>query len=354
MVTDFASTHLITRRLRDLHVYSEMLPCSHALADLDWKPAGIILSGGPASVYAAGSPHADPAYFDLDVPVLGICYGLQEIAYRSNADNVVAGVTREYGYADLKAKRVNGHVDRLFEGLEDGFKVWMSHGDKLAKLPKGFHTIATTQNSEFAAIAHESKHIYGLQLHPEVTHTENGIKILENFAVRICGAKQNWTMANFVDQEILRIRKLVGDGQVLGAVSGGVDSTVAAKLMQRAIGDRFHAVLVNNGVMRLDECEQVQKTLEKHLGINLTVADASQQFLDGLKGITDPEQKRKFIGSKFITVFEEEAKKIEAATAHSKKAGLVEWFLQGTLYPDVIERLVKQQVSYLAMLIRLS
>jgi GMP synthase (glutamine-hydrolysing) len=233
VVTDFASTHLITRRLRDLHVYSEMLPCSYALADLDWKPAGIILLGGPASVYAAGSPHADPAYFDLDVPVLGICYGLQEIAYRSSADNVVAGVTREYGYADLKAKRVNGRVNRLFEGLEDGFKVWMSHGDKLAKLPEGFHTIATTQNSEFAAIAHESKHIYGLQLHPEVTHTENGIKILENFAVRICGAKQNWTMANFVDQEILRIRKLVGDGQVLGAVSGGVDSTVAAKLNGR-------------------------------------------------------------------------------------------------------------------------
>ncbi|ELR08909.1 GMP synthase (glutamine-hydrolyzing) [Pseudogymnoascus destructans] len=339
LTLDFGSqyTHLITRRLRDLHVYSEMLPCTQKLADLDWKPAGIILSGGPSSVYEEGAPHVDPTYFDLNVPILGICYGLQEIAYRSSKDNVVAGVTREFGHADLKARKVDGHVDRLFDGLENEFKVWMSHGDKLAKLPEGFHTIATTPNSEYAAICHESKHIYGLQLHPEVTHTENGTKILENFAVKICGAKQNWTMANFVDQEVIRIRKFVGDGQVLGAVSGGVDSTVAAKLMQRAIGDRFHAVLVNNGVMRLNECEEVKTMLSEHMGINLTVADASKEFLDGLKGVTDPEKKRKFIGGKFIEVFEEEAKKIEAAAAKTDRAGPVEFFLQGTLYPDVIE-----------------
>ncbi|KFY87186.1 hypothetical protein V500_07114 [Pseudogymnoascus sp. VKM F-4518 (FW-2643)] len=339
LTLDFGSqyTHLITRRLRDLHVYSEMLPCTQKLADLDWKPAGIILSGGPSSVYEEGAPHVDPAYFDLNVPILGICYGLQEIAYRSCKDNVIAGTTREFGHADLKARKVDGHVDRLFDGLENEFKVWMSHGDKLAKLPEGFHTIATTPNSEYAAICHESKHIYGLQLHPEVTHTENGTKILENFAVKICGAKQNWTMANFVDQEVIRIRKFVGDGQVLGAVSGGVDSTVAAKLMQRAIGDRFHAVLVNNGVMRLNECEQVKTMLSEHMGINLTVADASKAFLDGLKGVTDPEKKRKFIGGKFIEVFEEEAQKIEAAAAKTDRAGPVEFFLQGTLYPDVIE-----------------
>ncbi|KAM3086212.1 GMP synthase (glutamine-hydrolyzing) [Clarireedia jacksonii] len=341
LTLDFGSqyTHLITRRLRELNVYSEMLPCTQKLADLDWKPKGIILSGGPYSVYEEGAPHVDPAYFDLGVPILGICYGLQEIAYRISKDNVIAGTAREYGHADLKAKKVNnGHVDRLFEGLEDEMRVWMSHGDKLAALPEGFHTIATTQNSEYAGIAHESQHIYGLQLHPEVTHTQNGIQILKNFAVGICGAEQNWTMAKFVDQEIARIRKLVGEkGQVLGAVSGGVDSTVAAKLMHEAIGDRFHAVLVNNGVMRLNECEQVQKTLTEHLGINLIVADASQQFLDGLKGISEPEAKRKFIGGKFIDVFEEEAKKIEDAAAHSDKAGKIEWFLQGTLYPDVIE-----------------
>lgn len=322
-----------------------MLPCTQTLADLDWKPAGIILSGGPASVYAEGSPHADPAFFDLGVPMLGICYGLQEIAFRSSADNVVASTSREYGHAKLKAKRLgshgSGHVDRLFEGLEDEFKVWMSHGDKLVRLPDGFQAIACTSNSEFAAVAHTSKPIYGLQLHPEVSHTENGNQILQNFAVRICGARPNWTMANFVDQEILRMQKLVGDGQVLGAVSGGVDSTVAAKLMQRAIGDRFHAVLVDTGLMRLKECEQVQETISRHLGINLTVADASRPFLDGLKGVTDPEQKRRFIGSKFIDIFEEEAKKIEIA-AHSEMTGPVEWFLQGTLYPDVIERLVQQ------------
>ncbi|KAL5594809.1 hypothetical protein BROUX41_001716 [Berkeleyomyces rouxiae] len=338
LTLDFGSqyTHLITRRLRELNIYSEMLPCTQKLADLDWKPTGIILSGGPASVYAPDAPHVDPAYFDLGVPILGICYGMQEIAYRSDSTNVIAGEHREYGHAELKAKNVNGHVDRLFKDLESEFKVWMSHGDKLGKLPEGFHTIATTPNSEYAAIAHESKNIYGLQLHPEVTHTENGTKLLENFAVGICGVRQNWTMANFVDQEILRIRKFVGDGQVLGAVSGGVDSTVAAKLMQRAIGDRFHAVLVNNGVMRLNECETVKATLEAH-GINLTVADASKEFLEGLAGIADPEKKRKFIGLKFIEVFEEEAKKIEAAAAKTDKAGPIEFFLQGTLYPDVIE-----------------
>ncbi|KAF7861753.1 uncharacterized protein EAF02_010707 [Botrytis sinoallii] len=341
LTLDFGSqyTHLITRRLRELNVYSEMLPCTQKLADLEWKPKGIILSGGPYSVYEEGAPHVDPAFFELGVPILGICYGMQEIAYRISKDNVIAGTAREYGHADLKAKKIdNGHVDQLFAGLEDDVKVWMSHGDKLGALPDGFHTIATTANSEYAAIAHESQHIYGLQFHPEVTHTENGIQLLKNFAVGICGARTNWTMAKFVDQEIARIRTLVGEkGQVLGAVSGGVDSTVAAKLMHEAIGDRFHAVLVNNGVMRLNECEQVRKTLTENLGINLIVADASEDFLDGLAGLDEPEAKRKFIGGKFIDVFEAEAKKIEDAAANSDKAGKIEFFLQGTLYPDVIE-----------------
>ncbi|TGO22709.1 hypothetical protein BGAL_0046g00290 [Botrytis galanthina] len=341
LTLDFGSqyTHLITRRLRELNVYSEMLPCTQKLADLEWKPKGIILSGGPYSVYEEGAPHVDPAFFELGVPILGICYGMQEIAYRISKDNVIAGTAREFGHADLKAKKIdNGRVDQLFAGLEDDVKVWMSHGDKLGALPDGFHTIATTANSEYAAIAHESQHIYGLQFHPEVTHTENGIQLLKNFAVGICGARTNWTMAKFVDQEIARIRTLVGEkGQVLGAVSGGVDSTVAAKLMHEAIGDRFHAVLVNNGVMRLNECEQVRKTLTENLGINLIVADASEDFLDGLAGLDEPEAKRKFIGGKFIDVFEAEAKKIEDAAANSDKAGKIEFFLQGTLYPDVIE-----------------
>ncbi|RAL05063.1 GMP synthase (glutamine-hydrolyzing) [Aspergillus ibericus CBS 121593] len=340
LILDFGSqyTHLLTRRLREINVYSEMLPCTQKVADLPFKPKGIILSGGPYSVYEDGAPHADPAIFDLGVPILGICYGLQEIAYRLGKDNVDAGTEREYGHAELHAKRLDdqGHVDKLFAGLEGQIRVWMSHGDKLVKLPEGFHIIATTSNSEYAGIAHQTKPLYGVQFHPEVTHTPLGATILKNFAVDICEAQQNWTMSRFVDQEIARIRKLVGEtDHVLGAVSGGVDSTVAAKLMKEAIGDRFHAVLVNNGCMRLNECDIVEETLNKHLGINLTVVDASKRFLDGLKGVTEPEKKRKFIGNTFIDVFEEEALKIEAKAEH--EGAKIKWFLQGTLYPDVIE-----------------
>lgn len=315
-----------------------MLPCTQKLAELSWKPKGVILSGSPYSVYDTDAPHVDPAIFELGVPILGICYGLQEIAWH-HGKNVVAGTEREYGHANVQAKRHNGHVDRLFKDLEDDLKVWMSHGDKLSALPASFHIIASTKNAPFAGIAHKTKPLYGIQFHPEVTHTPRGVKLLENFAVGICGARQDWTMAKFVDKEIARIRALVGDkGQVLGAVSGGVDSTVAAKLMHEAIGDRFHAVLVDNGCMRLNECEQVKNTLSHNLGINLTVVDASDLFLDGLKGITDnPEAKRRFIGSTFIDVFEAEALKIEEAAKDSPKAGPIEFFLQGTLYPDVIE-----------------
>ncbi|KAK2627765.1 hypothetical protein QTJ16_002411 [Diplocarpon rosae] len=340
LVLDFGSqyTHLITRRLRELNVYSEMLPCTQKLSELCWKPKGIILSGGPYSVYEADAPHVDPAIFELGVPILGICYGLQEIAWH-HGKNVVASSQREYGHADIQAQREAGHVDHLFKNLEDDVKVWMSHGDKLGALPPQFHIIATSKNSPYAGIAHQTKPIYGIQFHPEVTHTPRGVKLLENFAVGICGANQTWTMATFVDKEIARIRALVGEtGQVLGAVSGGVDSTVAAKLMHEAIGDRFHAVLVDNGCMRLNECAQVKKTLTEHLGINLTVVDASDLFLDGLKGIhDDPEKKRKFIGGTFIDVFEAEALKIEEAAKNSPKAGPIKFFLQGTLYPDVIE-----------------
>ncbi|KAK2765644.1 GMP synthase (glutamine-hydrolyzing) [Arachnomyces sp. PD_36] len=343
LTLDFGSqyTHLITRRLRELNVFSEMLPCTQKISELNFTPKGIILSGSPYSVYEKDSPHVDPAIFDLNVPILGICYGMQELAYRLSPDNVTAGTRREYGPAILRPQAVsNSHVDRLFNGLEEPMQVWMSHGDKLARLPEGFHTVATSDNSEYAAIAHGTKSIYGLQFHPEVTHTANGTQILKNFAIDICGSKQDWTMSAFLDQEVERIRKLVGDkGQVLGAVSGGVDSTVAAKLMKEAIGSRFWAVLVNNGVMRLDECEQVRKDLSEHLGINLTVVDASQQFLDGLKGLEDPEKKRKFIGGKFIDMFEAEAEKIEEASAKSGLGGKIGFFLQGTLYPDVIESL---------------
>ncbi|KAK5161535.1 GMP synthase (glutamine-hydrolyzing) [Oleoguttula sp. CCFEE 6159] len=343
LVLDFGSqyTHLITRRLRELNIYSEMLRCDQKLAELSWKPKGVILSGGPWSVYSADAPHVDPALFELNVPVLGICYGLQEIAWH-HGKNVLAGEKREYGHATLKVERHSGkeaHIDRLFRGLEDDMEVWMSHGDKLSQLPPKFHTIATTTNAPFAGIAHESQEYYGIQFHPEVTHTPRGTQLLKNFAVDICKARQDWTMDKFVDKEIARIRALVGEkGQVIGAVSGGVDSTVAAKLMKEAIGDRFHAVMVDNGVLRLNEAKVVKDTLTKGLGINLTVIDASERFLGLLKGIKDdPEKKRKVIGNTFIEVFDETAKKIAAAAEGSSRAGKIEWLLQGTLYPDVIE-----------------
>jgi len=342
LVLDFGSqyTHLITRRLRELNVYSEMLPCTQKLAELPWKPKGVILSGGPYSVYREDAPHVDPAVFDLDVPILGICYGLQELAWH-HGKNVLAGEKREYGHAALQIQRHSGklaHVDRLFESLQDDMEVWMSHGDKLSHLPERWVTLATTQNAPFAGIAHEEKEYYGIQFHPEVTHTPRGTELIKNFAVNICKARQGWTMGAFVDKEVLRIRKLVGEkGQVIGAVSGGVDSTVAAKLMHEAIGDRFHAVMVDNGVLRQDEAKQVKETLTKGLGVNLTVVDASERFLTLLKGVSDPEKKRKIIGNTFIDVFEEEAKKIADAAADTPKAGNIEFFLQGTLYPDVIE-----------------
>ncbi|RKF56119.1 GMP synthase [Golovinomyces cichoracearum] len=340
LTLDFGSqyTHLITRRLRELNIYSEMLPCTQKLADLTWKPKGIILSGGPYSVYEVDAPHVDSSIFELDIPILGICYGLQEIAWH-HGKNVVAGTEREFGHAHVEAQRRDGYVNKLFQGLEDDLKVWMSHGDKLGALPPSFQTIATTKSAPFAGIAHETKPIYGIQFHPEVTHTPQGAQLLKNFAVGICGVRQNWTMDSFITREKMRIRSIVGEkSHVLGAVSGGVDSTVAAKLMYDAIGERFHAILVDNGCMRENECVEVKETLTKELGINLTVVDASDLFLDGLKGITDnPEAKRKFIGNTFIDVFEAEAVKIEAAAASSPDAGRVEWFLQGTLYPDVIE-----------------
>ncbi|KAK3714974.1 GMP synthase (glutamine-hydrolyzing) [Vermiconidia calcicola] len=342
LVLDFGSqyTHLITRRLRELNVYSEMLPCTQKIADLPWKPKGVILSGGPYSVYAPDAPHVDPAVFDLGVPILGICYGLQELAWH-HGRNVLAGEKREYGHAGLQIQRHSGkqaHVDRLFEGLQDDMEVWMSHGDKLSHLPENFVTIATTSNSSFAGIASEEKEYYGIQFHPEVTHTPKGKEVIKNFAVNICKARQDWTMEAFVDKEIARIRALVGEkGQVIGAVSGGVDSTVAAKLMQEAIGDRFHAVLVDNGVLRKDEAKQVKETLTAGLGVNLAVIDASAQFLALLEGVSDPEKKRKIIGNTFIDCFQQKALEIAAKAADTPRAGKIEWFLQGTLYPDVIE-----------------
>ncbi|KAI6164589.1 GMP synthase [Pisolithus thermaeus] len=322
LILDFGSqySHLITRRCRELNVYAELMPCTVLLKDISFKPKGIIFSGSPYSVYDADAPHVDPAVFELGVPILGICYGLQEIAW-----NLKGQVTR----CDNRDT-----VDALFDGLGDEMQVWMSHGDQLQNLPPDFHVIA---------IAHDSKPIYGIQFHPEVTHSPKGKEIISRFVINICGCRTNWTMQEFIGREIARIRDICGPkGRVIGAVSGGVDSTVAAKLMHEAIGDRFHGIMVDNGVLRLNEAKQVEHMLKENLGINLTIVDASELFLSRLEGIEDPEQKRKIIGNTFIHVFEAEASKIDAAAAEEEKTGAeakgkIEWLLQGTLYPDVIE-----------------
>ncbi|BGP38797.1 GMP synthase (glutamine-hydrolyzing) [Rhodotorula kratochvilovae] len=350
LILDFGSqySHLIVRRCREFNVYCEMLPCTQKLADLKWKPKGIILSGSPFSVYEKDAPRVDPAVFDAGVPVLGICYGLQAKMRLQETANffgarVEASDHREYGEAIIKvlaqAADAPAHLNKLFEGLPEESPVWMSHSDRLHSLPEGFTTIATTESAPWAAIAHNEKPIFGIQFHPEVTHSLRGKDVLQRFVINICGCRRGWTMEEFIDKEIERIRKLVGPtGQVIGAVSGGVDSSVAAKLMHEAIGDRFHAIMVDNGVLRLNEAEQVHKMLCDDLGVNLTVVDASELFLGKLKGVEDPEQKRKIIGNTFIEVFEEKAAELEAEIEKTgAKGGKIEWLLQGTLYPDVIE-----------------
>ncbi|EEB09430.2 GMP synthase [Schizosaccharomyces japonicus yFS275] len=336
LVLDFGSqySHLITRRLREINVYAEMLPCTQKIAELPFKPKGVIFSGGPYSVYDEGAPHVDPAVFELNVPILGVCYGLQEIAWL-NGRCVGAGEKREYGPASVTVEKglTNKNALAFFKGMPEVFDVWMSHGDKLHGLPNGYEIVGRTDNSPFAVIAHKTEPILGIQFHPEVTHTPLGKQLIKNFALEICHVNASWSMENFVDKEIDRIRKMIGPNEhVIGAVSGGVDSTVAAKVLKEAIGDRFHAIMVDNGLLRLNEAEEVRQTLGEYLGIKLTVVDASEEFIGKLAGVTDPEKKRKIIGNTFIHVFEREAERIVSETS-----GKVEYLLQGTLYPDVIE-----------------
>ncbi len=326
LVLDFGSqyTQLIARRVRELGVYSEIHPFNYSTDKIkDQCPVGIILSGGPSSVYETNAPKPDPKIFDLGIPILGICYGLQLFADRMHG-KVNSAARREYGKAELF---IDDHND-LFAGLDTSTSVWMSHGDALSQLPEGFEPIAHSRNAPICAIRHLEKKMFGVQFHPEVVHTPEGKKILGNFLFLVCGVKGNWTPASFVEKAEKEIRTQVGSSRVLCALSGGVDSSVLAMLLQRSVGDQLHCVHINNGLMRKNESEQVVQTFRDTFHINLSFVDATDIFLSRLTGVSDPEKKRKIIGKTFIEVFEEEAKKLD---------GAVEFLAQGTLYPDVIE-----------------
>lgn len=335
-ILDFGSqySHLIARRVRELNVYCELYSCLVGAEELaKHELTAVILSGGPNSVYDENAPHVAQDVWKLieerKVPVLGICYGMQELAHVFEG-KVAPGQKREYGKAMVT--RVEGCDCKLFDGLPKEFQMWMSHGDKLHSLPKGFVAAGSTSNAALVAIENLSSRMWGLQFHPEVTHSPLGPKILENFIVGIAGAPRDWVMKERADEFVAQIRNRVGpEGHVIGAVSGGVDSTVAAVLMNKAIGDRFHAVLVDNGCLRLNEAAEVLERLRDDCGIDLACVDASDRFVQLLKGVTDPEQKRKIIGRTFIDVFQEEAERI------TKEKGRCDFLLQGTLYPDVIE-----------------
>jgi GMP synthase (glutamine-hydrolysing) len=327
LILDFGSqyTQLIARRIREQHVYCEIHPHSvDATFVRAFAPAGIILSGGPSSVLDPDSPSLDPAVLDTEVPILGICYGLQ-LLVRLLGGLVEKADGREYGRALLKLER----AEDLFAGLEGGLerRVWMSHGDRVLRLPEGFRVLGTSANSPFAAIAHESRPVFGLQFHPEVVHTEGGATILRNFVQTIAGCTGDWTMEAFVEEATERIRAQVGKGRVVSGQSGGVDSTVASALVHRAVGDQLTCIFVDHGLLRLGEREEVETAFRDALGIELITVDESERFLRALAGVEDPEKKRRIIGHLFIEVFEEEARKL----------GSVDFLVQGTLYPDVIE-----------------
>lgn len=324
-VLDFGSqyTQVIARRIRECQVYSRIYPYATPAETLKADGVcGIILSGGPSSVFAEEAPLPDPGIFSLQVPVLGICYGLQLMGHLLQG-KVAPGREREYGHGVLRLSQPG----RLFEGVRDGIRVWNSHGDKLVSLPKGFAAIASTENSPFAAIEDRTRGFYGLQFHPEVFHTEQGSDIVRNFLYRVCGCVGDWSMAEYVERSIASIRRTVGDRRVLLGLSGGVDSSVAAALIHRAIGDQLVCVFVDNGLLRLNEREAVERLFRRHFHVNLRVAKAEALFLRRLKGVTDPERKRKIIGRTFVEVFESELKEI----------GTADFLAQGTLYPDVIE-----------------
>src|SRR5712675_3790124 len=333
VILDFGAqyTQLIARRIREQNVFSVVLPCTASLNEVKkCAPVGIVLSGAPWSVYDKDAPPADPRIFELGVPVLGICYGLQFMVHTLGG-KVRPAEKREYGHAEVDIVAES----KLFQGLAKKLAVWMSHGDEALELPPGFELTAKTHYA-MAGIQNVAKKWYAVQFHPEVHHTRQGTEILRNFIFNICGAKPTWTPQHFIDSTIEQVKQQVGEGRAICALSGGVDSSVAAVLVDRALRDssgksRLTCVFVNNGVLRKNEFEKVQQNLRDNLGLRLVAVDATDRFMTRLAGVTDPETKRKIIGNEFIAVFDDEAHRIE------KEEGKVEWLVQGTLYPDVIE-----------------
>ena len=325
LVLDFGSQYsqLIARRIRECKVYSRIVPFSTPVEKIrEEAPMGIILSGGPASVYQDNAPKCDPEIFNLGIPVLGICYGLQ-LTVMTLGGKVARGHAREYGKAEIE---ITGESP-LLDGLPSPLQVWMSHGDKVTALPEGFVTTAKTTNTEFAAIRHTEKKIYGIQFHPEVVHTHRGTEIIRNFAMRICGCSGNWTMESFIERSVREIQEKTAGQKVILGLSGGVASSVAAALIHKAIGDKLTCIFVNNGLLRKNEAERVQELFAGSFKMNLVYIDATDRFLDKLAGVTEPEKKRKIIGHEFVNVFDDAAMKLKD----------VKFLAQGTTYPDVIE-----------------
>ena len=337
LILDFGSqyTQLIARRIREIGVYCEIWPWDVTEDEIaEFKPMGIILSGGPESATTHEGPKAPVVVFNLGVPVLGICYGLHTMAAQLGG-LVEASDEKEFGYAEVELTGVSG----LFEGIADRqsdsgnslLDVWMSHGDKVTKLPHGFDLVARTGSAPVSAIADESRHFYGVQFHPEVTHTAKGKEILKRFVLDICACDARWTAANIIDDAIEHVRRDVGDDHVLLGLSGGVDSSVVAALLHEAIGDQLTCIFVDTGLLRYQEGDQVMATFDRHMGVHVIRVDARERFLAGLAGVEEPEQKRKVIGNLFIDIFEEQAKNCTRSDHH------VKWLAQGTIYPDVIE-----------------